>query len=103
MNPANLTDDQKKVLRDAGLLPRSKPGGRKSKRLRRALLRTYGQVCWICRKGIDMTLAFPDPKCFSIDHIKPLSLGGGHGLENLRPSHSDCNARRGRQRKEAGG
>ena len=36
-----------------------------------------GWICGICDEPIDKTLRFPNQQSPSLDHIKPLSLGGG--------------------------
>lgn len=45
--------------------------------LRKRVFDYYGYECWLCgRDGAD-----------TIDHVLPLSHGGGDELENLRPAH----------------
>lgn len=44
-------------------------------------------ICAICGKPIDSE--------FTIDHILPLSRGGGNELDNLRPVHEVCNKLKG--------
>lgn len=51
--------------------------------------------CGICKQHIDITLKYPDPQSFSIDHIIPVSLGGNHAVSNLQPAHLVCNSKRG--------
>jgi 5-methylcytosine-specific restriction endonuclease McrA len=54
---------------------------------KRALLKVHGPWCWLC--------ALPgEPAALTIDHVRPLSLGGGHGFANLRLAHRRCNQRR---------
>ena len=50
-----------------------------------------GWQCQICLKPIDPSLRFPNPKCASIDHIIPVSMGGTNRPENLQASHLRCN------------
>jgi hypothetical protein len=50
-----------------------------------------GWKCQICLKPIDPLLRFPNPKCASIDHIIPVSMGGTNRPENLQASHLRCN------------
>lgn len=50
------------------------------------LLSQYENCCWIC----EMTL---DEVCW--DHVQPLSKGGSHTLDNLKPSCRSCNSRKG--------
>ena len=44
----------------------------------------YGGKCWICRIA----------PYEHLDHVKPLSKGGGHLLANLRPACAACNVRK---------
>lgn len=61
--------------------------GHTLKRRRRQLREKYGDTCWICGDTIEEGQ-------WSIDHLIPLSRGGGHGLKNLRVAHKLCNERR---------
>jgi len=45
----------------------------------------YGHRCWMCGSAEITTM----------DHVKPISLGGAHMLANLRPACSVCNSRKG--------
>lgn len=53
-----------------------------------------GFVCGICNEPVDMGLKFPDAMSASLDHIIPLSRGGGHVRSNVRLAHLGCNARK---------
>jgi len=46
-------------------------------KLRKRVFDYYGDGCWLCHQGGADT----------IDHIVPVSQGGGDELENLRPAH----------------
>lgn len=48
--------------------------------IRRAVFARYGHACWRCGAYAD-----------TVDHIVPRVLGGGHNIENLRPSCGPCN------------
>ena len=52
-------------------------------------------VCELCSLPVDPTLIYPDPMSPSIDHIRPISRGGAHTMENVRITHFSCNVRRG--------
>jgi 5-methylcytosine-specific restriction endonuclease McrA len=52
------------------------------RKLREAVFRRDGHVCWRC--GL--------PGANSVDHVIPVVLGGDHSLGNLRPAHSSCNS-----------
>jgi 5-methylcytosine-specific restriction endonuclease McrA len=63
---------------------------RRVARLKQAVRRIYGNECWLCRLPID------NPSEYSIDHVVPRSLGGEMwSLDNMRPAHFRCNAKRG--------
>lgn len=52
-------------------------------------------ICQICFKPVHIGLALVDPQnkmAPSIDHILPLSRGGGWALSNLRLAHKGCNS-----------
>jgi len=54
-----------------------------------SVLAEYGMVCHICGDSI----ASMDDLDF--DHVIPLSKGGAHATENIRPSHIHCNRSKG--------
>lgn len=43
-----------------------------------------GNICHICGEEISTDLHF--------DHVIPVAKGGGHTIENLKPSHGRCNS-----------
>lgn len=51
-----------------------------------------GGRCQICRKAVDITLAWPHRKCATIDHIVPLSKGGADTYQNTQLAHLSCNS-----------
>lgn len=59
-----------------------------------------GWVCGICDEPVDRTKVYPDPNSSSLDHIRPLSLGGEHSRANTRLAHLSCDKRRGAARGE---
>lgn len=59
------------------------------------VLATYGPVCHLCRQPIQGGLPPRHPRRPSVDHVIPRSLGGTDDLDNLRPAHYGCNAKRG--------
>lgn len=72
-----------------------KTGQATRERIRRTLIWRYGSTCHLCRKPIDLTLKWPDPGCFTRDHLKPRSKGGSNAIGNQRPAHKLCNESRG--------
>jgi hypothetical protein len=54
--------------------------------------------CGICHKRVDKRLKYPHPKSASLDHIVPMSQGGGHVKTNVQLAHLICNSQ-----KSAGG
>ena len=62
------------------------PDGSKKKRRDQAVISIMerdGSDCWFCAKPLngDVTL----------EHLQPLALGGGWGMENLALAHTGCN------------
>jgi predicted nucleic acid-binding Zn ribbon protein len=47
--------------------------------------------CGICRKRVNPVLKIPDPMAGSLDHLLPISRGGGNEPSNLQLSHLRCN------------
>jgi 5-methylcytosine-specific restriction endonuclease McrA len=54
-----------------------------------AILAEHGLTCHICREPI------ADRTDLHFDHVIPLSRGGAHSAENIRPAHARCNLRKG--------
>lgn len=52
-------------------------------------------TCHLCRKPIDMTLSGRHPQGPTIDHLLPVSCGGGDEAHNVALAHSRCNIKRG--------
>ena len=65
------------------------------RRLATQLMEKTNGKCGICRQPIDLELRWPERSSFSIDHILPVHQGGSHQLENLQPSHLQCNMQKG--------
>lgn len=81
-----------------------KTGQATRQRIREKLIKIHGAFCHLCllwglppeRAAIDLTIPFPDPLCFTRDHVKPRSLKGSlHSVQNQRPAHNRCNTFRG--------
>lgn len=53
--------------------------------------RAFNWTCSLCGARIDPLVKHPDPMCASIDHVVPLSAGGGHVWENVTCAHKRCN------------
>jgi 5-methylcytosine-specific restriction endonuclease McrA len=54
-----------------------------------------GWQCGLCPEPVDPTLAYPHPMSASLDHVVPISRGGGHTYANTQCSHLECNVRKG--------
>lgn len=55
-------------------------------------VKARGDVCAICWHAIDLSLRFPDPMSFEVDHIIPVSKGGDlYDPANAQASHRCCN------------
>ena len=50
--------------------------------------------CGICGGAVGQQRTYPDPLCGSLDHIVPVSQGGGNEATNLRLTHLRCNVAR---------
>lgn len=60
------------------------------------VLSRYGTDCHICKEPIDIEMSrkpgIPGwQKALHIDHVIPMSKGGEDTIENVRPSHAECN------------
>lgn len=54
-----------------------------------------GFCCQLCRLPVDMSLAWPDLWSATIDHRRPLALGGDDTRANVQLAHFICNSRKG--------
>lgn len=52
-------------------------------------------VCYGCGEEIDRRKRFPSVMAATIEHIVPISKGGTHTWDNVRPAHAICNFRKG--------
>lgn len=51
-----------------------------------------GWRCGICSKPVSKRLAYPHPMSATLDHVIPLSKGGGHTRSNVQCAHFMCNS-----------
>jgi 5-methylcytosine-specific restriction endonuclease McrA len=54
-----------------------------------------GHRCQLCRRRVDMSVAAPDPRAASIDHVVPLVEGGDDTRANVQLAHFGCNSSKG--------
>ena len=54
-----------------------------------------GTRCASCSELVDLSLTWPHPMYKSLDHVQPLSKGGGHTLANAQLMHFRCNSSKG--------
>lgn len=48
-------------------------------------------VCQLCGRPVDKKLVWPNDAAATLDHIRPLSRGGGHTRANVQLAHWGCN------------
>lgn len=60
----------------------------------RALYERDGGVCWLCGGMCNIDADTNDNDYPSVDHIKPISLGGKDSWDNVRLAHRLCNSLR---------
>ena len=102
-NQRVLRNEQINILRRAWR-QRTPGGNRRGRRYKGEVgyysdlevLEIYGSNCHICNEPIDLNAprqcGKPGwEKGLHIDHVYPLSKGGLDTLENVRPSHGQCN------------
>lgn len=53
-----------------------------------------GEPCALCGRPIDLSLRYPDPEAYTLDHITPSSHGGSDEYQQLQPAHARCNRER---------
>lgn len=77
-------------------MPFSTKSKRDRARKRIAVRVKAGEGCCFCGQPIDLSLPYPDPQAFVVDHQIPTSRGGlDSDYELLRPAHHQCNMQRG--------
>lgn len=78
--------------------PRDRGGrtGHQYNKLREQMKRDGTNVCHLCGNDIDLSIPYPGPQSWSLDHIVPVSRGGDP-LEpaNCAEAHKICNERKG--------
>ena len=62
---------------------------------RNTVAERVGTQCYVCHEEIDMNVEHPNPLSPTVEHIVPLSRGGGHVWGNVALSHFVCNNRKG--------
>lgn len=60
-----------------------------------AVFERDGWRCGICRCKVNKKLRHPHPMSASLDHVIPMSLGGGHTYLNTQLAHLQCNVDKG--------
>jgi 5-methylcytosine-specific restriction endonuclease McrA len=63
------------------------------------ILDTYGTVCYLCNKEIDLTANRKTgignwQYGLQLDHVIPISKGGSDTVSNVKPTHGICNLRK---------
>lgn len=62
---------------------------------RKKIYERDGYRCGICGRKVDATKKAPHPRSPSLDHIVPLSKGGGHVESNVQCACWGCNVKKG--------
>lgn len=62
---------------------------------RAAVFARDGWKCHLCGELVDRLALFPAPESPSLDHVVPMSRGGGHLWGNVATAHLGCNVRKG--------
>ncbi|APD18256.1 HNH endonuclease [Mycobacterium phage Hammy] len=57
----------------------------------RRIVRRGRPDCAVCGEPIDYEADHKHPLSFQIDHITPLAKGGTDTLDNIQPTHRQCN------------
>jgi 5-methylcytosine-specific restriction endonuclease McrA len=66
------------------------------------VLELYGDICYLCNEKIDLNasrrsgIGLDWQNGLNIDHVVPISLGGPDTLQNVRPTHTLCNIKKGK-------
>lgn len=55
------------------------------------LFEMHEWVCHLCSEIIERHRRCPDKWAGTIDHVIPLSRGGTHTWDNVKPAHAICN------------
>lgn len=62
---------------------------------RLGVLERDGWICQLCNEEISHTAIYPSAGYGSIDHVLPMSRGGGHVWNNVQAAHLGCNIAKG--------
>ena len=63
----------------------------------RAAIRRSGAPCYLCGEPIDYSLRWPDPWCFTVDHVVPIDAGGPDHISNKAAAHWCHNRAKGKR------
>lgn len=81
------------------MTPSQKRASLRGARKRERLAARDGWTCCYCKRALDSALASLQlPSSPTIEHVVPVSLGGGNGMENLKLACFPCNNGRGNGR-----
>lgn len=90
--------DEERTIRDRARCARRRAIERTRRIDRRAIFERDEWVCKLCGQPVDPNLKYPNRESASLDHIKPLALGGKHEEQNVQLAHFKCNSRKSARR-----
>lgn len=61
---------------------------------RRSIWKRDNWTCWLCNQKVRQDVHYLHPLAATIDHVIPISRGGGHVPENIRCACRQCNTRK---------
>ena len=75
-------------------MPFASKATREHARARIAVRVRAGEPCCLCGRPIDLSLKYPHPESFTVEHTVPTSRGGSDDYAALAPAHNACNRAR---------
>lgn len=111
-HPEESKDYDKKMYNKHSEVQRSHERRRRARKLtvqseayvEKDILDRWGTGCYLCGEEIDLdaprSMKTFHPRALHLDHVIPIALGGPDTIDNVKPTHSLCNLRRPKGRRE---